>query len=197
MKQIMLLCAVLLLCQLSKAQQIETLAGRTGKPSGLGAYGTLNSKLSVIDGKLAVLTGGYGGVFLNKKILVGAGAYSLANRIRTGVDDRNWGLWYTGGLFEYVHNTDKLFHWSAGALLGGGGVSQRRNYDKGRDAVFASSGFAVAEPFINAEMNITRYIRVVAGGSWRQTFGTSSSVGITDGKLSGPAFHLGIKAGIF
>lgn len=198
MKQIMLVCAVLLLSQFAKAQHIETLTSRTGKPSSFGAYGSAQGKITAIDGKFAVMTGGYGGVFLNKKILLGAAGYSLANRIKVPQqEDRNWNVWYTGAIVEYVFNSDKLFHWSAGTLLGGGGVSQRTEYRKGRDDVHVSSGFAVAEPFINAEMNITHYLRITAGGSWRQTFGTSSGVGITDAKLSAPAFHLGIKAGLF
>lgn len=198
MKHIMLGCAVLLLSQFAKAQNIETLSNRTSKPSSLGAYGSLQGKITAIDGKFAVLTGGYGGVFLNKKILLGAAGYSLANRIKVPEQqDRNWRLWYTGAVFEYVFKSDKLFHWSAGALVGGGGVSQRTEYNKGRDEVHVSSGFTVAEPFINAELNITHYLRVVAGGSWRQTFGVGSNVGISDAKLSAPAFHLGIKAGLF
>ncbi|GEP97926.1 hypothetical protein [Chitinophaga cymbidii] len=198
MKQIMLVCAVLLLSHFAKAQHIESLSNRAGKPSTLGAYGALQGKITAVDGKFAVLTGGYGGVFLNKKILLGAAGYSLANRIDVpGQTDRQWGLWYTGGVFEYVFQSDRLIHWSAGALVGGGGVSQRTGYDKGRDEVHVRSGFAVAEPFINAELNITRYLRVIAGGSWRQTFGTGSRAGITDARLSAPAFHLGIKAGLF
>lgn len=198
MKQITLVCAVLLLSQFAKAQNIESLSSRVGKPSNLGAYGALQGKITAVDGKFAVLTGGYGGVFLNKKILLGAAGYSLANRIDVpGQTDRKWGLWYTGAVFEYVFHSDKLIHWSAGTLVGGGGVSQRTVFDKGRDQVHTSSGFAVAEPFINAELNITPYIRLAAGGSWRQAFGTGDRAGISDAKLSAPAFHLGVKAGLF
>lgn len=200
MKRLLLAVTTLLLANLAQAQQIETLSGRRGnKPSQLGAYGALQGKLSAIDGKLAVMTGGYGGVFLNKKILLGAGAYSLANKMKVnGSGDREWGFWYTGGVFEYVHNSDKLFHWSAGALIGGGGISDREDIDddKGRDRVHASNAVFVAEPFVNAELNITPYIRLIAGGTYRRVFG-AGNVGITDNKLSAPSFHLGIKAGIF
>lgn len=202
MKRLLLAVTVLFLANLAQAQQIETLAGHKGGSKKLSAYGALQGKLTTIDGKLAVITGGYGGVFLNKKILLGAGGYSLTNRVKVNsTDNREWGLWYTGGVFEYVHNSDKLFHWSAGALVGGGGVSDREdvssgNKDHDRDIVHASNAVFVAEPFVNAEMNITPYIRLIAGGTYRQILGTGN-VGISDGKLSGPSFHLGIKAGIF
>ncbi|WP_119079862.1 hypothetical protein [Chitinophaga alhagiae] len=200
MKRLLLLVTVCSIAGLAQAQQIETLSGHRSGPGKLAAYGALQGKLTAIDGKLAVITGGYGGVFLNKKILLGAGGYSLANRIRlNNTDNRELGFWYTGGVFEYVHNTDKLFHWSAGMLVGGGGISEReRSYrhDKDRDRVYTSNAVFVAEPFVNAEMNITPYIRVIAGGTYRQVLG-AGNVPITDGKLSFPSFHLGIKAGIF
>jgi hypothetical protein len=200
MKRLLLAAITLLLANFAQAQQIETLSGKGKRPSHFGAYGALQGKLSAIDGKLAVITGGYGGVFLNKKILLGAGGYSLANRIKiNNTDNRQVGFWYTGAVVEYVHNTDRLFHWSAGALIGGGGVSDReeiRGDRHDRDRVHASNGVVVAEPFVNAEMNITPYIRLIAGGTYRRVFG-AGNVGITDNKLSAPSFHLGIKAGIF
>ena len=199
MKTFTLVCALLLAAFFAQAQQMETLsAGFNRKgPKKLGAYGALLGKVSTFDDRFAVLTGGYGGVFLNKKIMLGAGAYSLANepRVDNYTDGRRWSLWYTGGVAEYVHNTDKLFHWSAGALIGGGGVSQRTGYDKGRDRVHESNAFFVVEPYINAEVNITRYLRIVAGGTWRQIMGAGST--LPDSKMSAPGFHLGVKAGVF
>jgi hypothetical protein len=203
MKTMIIACAILLGAQFAKAQQIETLSFKSKNGGGstkVGAYGTALGKLSYIDGKLAVFTGGYGGVLLNKKILLGAGAYSLANNIYVPGynDNRKYNLWYTGGVFEYVHNSDKLFHWSAGTLIGGGGISTRTGHDHDqRDDVHARSAVFVAEPFVNVEMNITSYLRLVAGGTYRGVFGAGSNVGITNEKLSAPGFHLGVKAGLF
>ncbi len=198
MKHIMLACAILLVAQFTKAQEIETLAGHSGSKAPISAYGTPLGRITAIDGKFAVMTGGYGGVLFNKKLMLGAGGYSLANRIGVeGTTDHKWGMWYTGAVAEYVHHSDKLFHWSAGALIGGGGISDRTGRDKGRDIVHNSGGFFVAEPFVNVELNITSYLRLVAGGSYRQILGTPSGMGISDAKLSAPGFHLGIKAGCF
>lgn len=204
MKTWIIACAILLGAQFAKAQQIETLSfkskGSGGSHTKVGAYGTAIGKLSYIDGKLAVLTGGYGGILLNKKFLLGAGAYNLTNNMYVPgyTDNRKYNLWYTGGVFEYVHNSDKLFHWSAGTLIGGGGISTRTGHDHDqRDDVHARSAVFVAEPFVNVEMNITSYLRLVAGGTYRGVFGAGSNVGITDAKLSAPGFHLGIKAGLF
>jgi hypothetical protein len=206
MKTFTLACTLVLTAFFAQAQQMETLSSSFKNKSGggkkLSAYGALLGKVSTFDDRFAVLTGGYGGVFLNKKIMLGAGAYSMANSLKVDNfdDGRKWNLWYTGGVVEYVHNSDKLFHWSAGALIGGGGVSQRSNHDRGRDhdrdRVYESNGFFVVEPYINAELNITSYLRIVAGGTWRQIMGAGDPA-LSDGKMSAPGFHLGVKAGVF
>lgn len=198
MKKLLTCCAMMLIAfTTTRAQDIQTLAGRTSKTKSLAAYGHGFGTISTVNGEFAVFTGAYGGVFLNKKWLLGAGAKSLANNIRLQTPDRPvLGFWYTGAVVEYVHNTDKLFHWSAGALVGGGGVSEREKYDKGRDRVYASSAVVVTEPFVQLEMNVTHYLRVVAGGSYRRVFG-AGGVNITNDKLSAPGFSLGVKAGIF
>jgi hypothetical protein len=106
-------------------------------------------------------------------------------------------MWYTGFVPEYTINSNKLFHVAVGALIGGGGVMKNERY-KGLDETenFDFSGFFVGEPQVNLEMNITSYLRLAIGGSYRFVSG-SKTTGITDEKLSGPAAHFTIKAGRF
>jgi hypothetical protein len=153
-----------------------------------------------------VLTGGYGGVLLNGKWMLGAGAYSLVNNIALpGVNANGTtdylNLWYTGLVVEYIHNSDKLIHWTAGTLIGGGGVSRRdkHRFDNNgdhNDYNYDRSGLFVAEPFANLEINIIKNLRFDIGASYRVVAGTSTT-GITDSKLSNPSVHVGLKAGIF
>lgn len=184
----------------------ETLfSSKKGKTT-IGAYGVPAAKFTPIDGKFGLLTGAYGGVLLNGKIMLGAGAYSLVNNVEmpvvnTGGYKEYVNLWYTGFVAEYIHNSDKLVHWTAGTLLGGGGVGRRekwgRDYDwEDHDNVSDASGFFVAEPFANIEVNITKFLRLDIGASYRYIAG-SNTIGITDSKLSGPSVHVGLKAGKF
>lgn len=205
MKTILLASIAICLAQFALAQdRIESLSsGRSAKggPAHFGAYGAVRGQLSSFNGDLAVYTGGYGGVFLNKKFLLGAGHYNLTNNIRpAGFSNRKWELWYTGFVFEYVHNSDKLFHWSVGTLVGGGRLSEREYTDLGNDKerkfTHSRSRAFVAEPFINAELNVTPWLRVVAGGAYRQVFGLEN-VALSNQKVSAPSFHLGVKAGLF
>jgi len=185
----------------------ETLfSSKSGKKTTIGAYGTAAAKFTPIDGKFGLLTGGYGGVLLNGKVMLGAGAYSLVNNVdmptvNTNGQKEYLNLWYTGLVFEYIHNSDKLIHWTAGTLIGGGAAGRRnKNWWDGdefdHDHTYDNHGFFVAEPYANVELNITKFLRLDVGASYRYVAG-SNTTGITDGKLGGPSINVGIKAGKF
>lgn len=193
----------MLLAQLSFAQdsKIESLAGGKGKIR-VGGFGAPTIKFTTFDDQLGILMGGYAGVMLNSKLMLGAGAYALVNNIeaaRTNAADPTlyWNMWYTGFVPEYTIKSNKLFHTAVSALIGGGGVMKNERYKGFEDSENLDySGFFVAEPQVNFEMNITSYLRIAVGGSYRFVSG-SSTQGITDDKLSGPAAHFSIKAGRF
>ncbi len=199
--KLFLAAAALLLAHSGFAQQqIESLHNN-GRVR-VGGFGAPTIKFTTFDDKMGVLLGGYAGVMLNSKLMLGAGAYALVNNIeapRTNTSDPAlyWNMWYTGFVPEYTFKSNKLFHTAVGALIGGGGVMKNERY-KGYDQNTTQdySGFFVAEPHVNFEMNITSYLRIGIGGSYRFVTG-SSSQGITDQKLSGPAAHFTIKAGKF
>lgn len=185
----------------------ETLfSSKNGKKTTIGAYGAPAAKFTPIDGKFGLLTGGYGGVLLNGKVMLGAGAYSLVNNVdmptvNTNGQKEYLNLWYTGLVFEYIHNSDKLIHWTAGTLIGGGAAGRRnKNWWDGdefdKDHTYDNHGFFVAEPYANVELNITKYLRLDVGASYRYVAG-SNTTGITDGKLGGPSINVGLKAGKF
>ena len=177
------------------------------RPSHLGVYLAPAAKFTPIDGKFGVLTGAYGGVLINKKLMLGAGGWSLVNnidmpRLNTNDIKQYINLWYTGFVAEYIFNPDKVVHFSAGGLIGGGGVSRRDRFrfasddDPERDYNYDASGFFVAEPFVNIEINLISNLRLNIGGSYRYVAGTNT-LGITDSQLNNYAVHVGFKAGIF
>lgn len=208
MKKVLLALLVMITVQQAWAQttQTETLFSAKGnKKTKVGAYGVPAAKFTSIDGNFGVLTGAYGGVLLNNKIMLGAGAYSLVNNIAFKDLNANGqkeylNLWYTGLVAEYMHNSNKLIHWTVGTLIGGGGVSRREKHhdfnDNDHDYTRDGSGFFVAEPFANLEVNLIKNLRLDVGASYRFISGTSTT-GITDSKLSNPAVHVGLKAGVF
>jgi len=212
MKKIVLALLVLITAQQAWAQhaQMESLFGNKGnqkKKVTVGGYGTAIGKLTPINGKLGVLTGLQGGVLLNNRLMLGAGGYGLVNSIKApklnvpDEKDQYIRLWYTGLMAEYTFNPTKLVHFTAGALVGGGGVGRDERHhgwhnDDDHHGWYGGSGFFVAEPFAGVEVNITSYLRLDVGGSYRFIQG-SNTPGLSDSDLSGGAFHVGIKAGKF
>lgn len=200
-----LLAATLLLAQYSFAQDsgIESLAGRGKGKIRVGGFGAPTVKFTTFNKELGLLLGGYAGVMLNSQLMLGAGAYGLVNNIeapRANPADPTlyWNMWYTGFVPEYTIRGNKLFHVAVGALIGGGGVMKNERYHHGWDDNDPQdySSFFVGEPHVNFEMNITSYLRLAVGGSYRFVQG-SGTPGITDDRLSGPAAHFTIKAGRF
>ena len=192
-----------------KTESIESLAGnRKGNNKiRVGGFGAPTIKYTTFDKKSALMLGGYAGVMLNSKLMLGAGAYGLVNEIeapRPNATDPTlyWSMWYTGFVPEYTIQSNKLVHLAVGALIGGGGVfkSERwknnHDWDRDRDSYVDNSGFFVAEPHVNVELNVTSFLRLGIGGSYRFVKG-SNTPGITDERLSGPAAHFTIKAGRF
>lgn len=216
MKRIIVALLVLITAQQAWAQhaEMQTLfspkKNDTKKRITVGGYGTAVGKLTSLNGELGVLSGVEGGVLLNHKLMLGAAGYGLTNNISaphpTNPSERKEYLqfWYTGLMAEYTHNSDKLVHWSVGGLLGGGGVGRREgrwrdiwnDNDHNGNGWYDGSGFFVAEPFAGVEVNVTHWLRINAGGSYRFIAG-SDTPGIKDSDLSGPSFKFGIKAGKF
>jgi hypothetical protein len=208
MRKALMALLILITVQQARAQhaQTETLFHSGSGKTKIAAYGAPAAKFTSIDGKFGLLTGGYGGVLFNSKIMLGLGAYSIVNNIEMPGLNANGNkdylnLWYTGFVAEYIHHSDKLIHWTAGTLIGGGGVSRRDRYhfnddDNNHNHSYNASGMFVAEPFANLELNIMKYLRLDIGASYRLVMGTATT-GISDSKLSNPAIHVGLKAGVF
>ncbi len=199
-KRLLLALAVLCTVPALAQEKIESLA-KGGKVR-VGGFGAPTIKFTSFDDELGVLLGGYAGVMLNSKLMLGAGAYALVNNIeapRANPTDATmyWNMWYTGFVPEYTIKGNKLVHLAVGALVGGGGVFMNERFKNWEDyESIGYSSFFVGEPHLNLEMNITSYLRLGIGGSYRFVRG-SGTEGITDEKLSGPSAHFTIKAGRF
>lgn len=202
---ILAIVMIVLLAGTAEAQDgnIESLAGGGKSRIRVGGFGAPTIKYTTFYDQSAILLGGYAGVMLNSKIMLGAGGYALVNNIEApenspGYPTQYWNMWYTGFVPEYTIKSDKLFHAAVGLLIGGGGVFKSERYhgvsDENTD--WDHSGFFVGEPHVSFEMNITKYLRIGVGGSYRYVQGSNTS-GITDSQLSGPAAHFTLKAGRF
>ncbi|MFC2125834.1 hypothetical protein ACFLU5_13585 [Bacteroidota bacterium] len=183
------------------SDQPQTLTGDIHTNSG---YGGPVIKYTMINDEGALLVGGYGGWFINDAIMLGIGGYGLTSDIPVADQDRTdtttamtYDLGYGGLMLEFTVKSKKLIHISFGSLIGGGGIVQisKNSYDVNETSL-DGGGYFVTEPFLNLELNITRFFRISAGGGYRFTVGTYSQ-GITAEDLNTFSGNLAFKFGWF
>lgn len=184
------------------AQRDETLLGRRGVS--VGGFGAPVLKFSRLAGSDAVLSGGRGGVILNRRFVVGGGGYAVASEnIRTDFRFEDGTrpslqLEYGGLELEVITRPARLVHATVSLLLGGGSASYTSRSDRGATVstrTLASNVF-VAEPGVHAELNVTRWFRPGMGFGYRHVNG-SDLPGVNDAGLSGAVGTLTFKFGRF
>jgi len=173
-----------------------------------GGFGGPVVKYVYVHGEPGVLIGGRGGWIINHSVVIGGGAYGLANDIKADVPpfvDESGNIYNTfinfgyGGLeLEYIMQSDQLLHFSVSTLIGGGEVGYRYKlpgadgdgWDSNKDAFF------IFEPSLNTELNVVSFMRVGLGVSYRFI----SGVNLDDPQnkdLAGPSGILTFKFGNF
>ncbi len=170
--------------QTTHAQQ-QTLIGGDSKISG---YGALDIKGGMLAGENTVFIGGKGALLINNTIAIGLGGYGSVNRNlapysstmtfpQTSSSNLYLDMGYGGLILEYINNSDDLLHFNANVLFGAGGASHSEtkfmsnNWDYLEDFTHPSTLFWVVEPSANLELNVTSFMKIGAGVSYRVVTG--------------------------
>ena len=154
----------------------------------------------------------YGGVFINKKFMIGLSGGGTTNFIpvplQYSMDPlRRMSYQYgqAGLVTEYVMSSNKTLHVAFSLFAGSGFTMQydrpewtqeshdyeSYDYYGGREDCFF-----VAEPGVQLEINVFKWMRFSPGVSYRASFG-SSAVGLTDSDLSKVSYNATFKFGKF
>jgi hypothetical protein len=172
-------------------------------------------KFARIDGHDAAIVGGYAGWVHDRALLVGGGAYWLANG-RDGAE-----MTYGGLVVEWLARTDRRIGFGARALIGGGeatisiasGKVFPPNPVAAQEAIrFGTKGhggsgnmvpgiypaevqwtdtFFIAEPQVNALLNVTGWCRINVGVGYRLVGGAS----LLDDRLRGVSGTVAVQFG--
>jgi hypothetical protein len=161
-------CFILLfsiLCTTSLMAQEETLIGEVFHS---GGYGGPVWKVGMINGKTGMFTGGRGGWIINHKFVFGGGGYSLVSDIETDMLSENGNNLFLdlefGGLeLEYIHNSDKLVHWTIHTMLGRGKATLLEHDPK---SVETKDSFYMVIPSFDVDFNINSWFRFGVGASY-------------------------------
>jgi hypothetical protein len=203
--QLLTTTLLLLASTLASAQEIKTIFNEGQKPTG---YGALVNKFTMIRGQYANLVGGYGGLYLNHRFLLGFGGMATTNNLPVPIQfsaDPSLSLSYEfcqfGLVTEYVLASDKAFHVAFNMFAGPGLTVQYqrygyRDFNNTRQGVRDENWFMVAEPGVQLEVNLFKWMRFSPGVSYRAAFG-SNAAGMTDADLSNINYNATLKFGRF
>lgn len=173
-----------------------------------------DARFTEVNDQFATLAGVYGGWLTDRTLLVGAGAYWLANR------ENDFKMQYVGGLARWTVAGHRRLGVSAGALVGFGSATLSRTYGDlfggrvgvpdagpvrpmghnrfgGALALTADTrlrvddDFFIAEPQVNALWNITPWMRLDAGVGYR-LIGASD---LLEDELRGVSGSVGLQFG--
>jgi hypothetical protein len=175
----------------------------------ISGYGVISNKFTSIDGNYMNLSEIYGGVYLNRRVMIGVGGAASTNNLPvpdqfSSVEGRKLSYQYVQfGLYtEYVIGSNKAIHPVVHLFAGPGLTVQYDRHDwddfdemdehENRD----ENWFMVAEPGVQIEINVFRWMRFSPGVSYRMAFGNDAS-GLSDSKLSGMSFNASLKFGRF
>jgi hypothetical protein len=196
-------CSFLLWPVSAEAQRDETLVGRR-RGTQFGGFGGPVIKVTRVAGEDAVISGGRGGLIINRQLVIGGGGYALSSEnIRTGFefgngDEGRLELEYGGLELEYISRPSRVAHVTLYALIGGGttSYSAERTVGNGTSTQRLSSDVLVFEPAVNLELNVTSWFRTGLGLGYRLVDG-SELPRAADSELSGGVGTITFKFGSF
>lgn len=169
-------------------------------------YGGIYTSYSRIGEANSCLVGGRGGLIINDSFVLGIGGTGMTHptdrekisgKDYSGFENRV-GFGYGGVLVEYYFNPKDLVVFSAGTLIGAGGLSfyNSSTGDEDQENNHNGDSFFAAEPEINVFINITRFCRIGVGASYRFVSGISSDE-FTDKDFRGPSATVMAQFGWF
>lgn len=170
-----------------------------------GGYAALTNKFTSIRGDYTNLAGLYGGWYVNHRLMIGIGAAASTTNLRVPRqfstepnEDRTWQYGQFGMVTEYIMNSDKPVH-LAFHMFGGAGFTlqyERDDWDHNDNHTSDQNWFVVAEPGVQLEINLFKWMRLSPGISYRATFG-SDGRGLDDSDLRGVSYNATVKFGRF
>jgi hypothetical protein len=207
MKKLLVIIFLLVICSYAFPQEETLLEG--GIES--GGFGGPVVKFTQIKNEFGVLVGGYGGWLINHTVMLGGGGYGLVNKIRASDEAQefyrsftgrpiNIEMGYGGVVLEYINSSNSLVHFAFNALIGAGGVSYKERDDNDWEWNDNNNGptdaFFIVEPELKAELNITGFLRINVGGSYRFVSGINIT-GLKNSDIAGPSANITFKFGKF
>lgn len=172
-----------------------------------GGYGALTNKFTRIRGEYANMSGLYGGWFINHQLLIGVGASAVTSNLPVPLQystdplrNKSYEYGQVGLVTEYVVGSSKPVHFVFQLFSGAGFTLQyeRHNWHNNNidNSISDENWFFVAEPGVQLEVNLFKWMRFSPGVSYRASFG-SDAAGLKDRDIRDISYSATLKFGKF
>ncbi len=163
-----------------------------------GGYGGPVWKIGWVNGHLGLFSGGRGGWIINHTFVLGGGGYSQLLDVKTDQFSTEGkplylNVGYGGFEMEYIHESDKLIHWTVHAMIGSGYAKLKEHNPN--EAV-KTDNIYMFEPSFNVDVNVSQWFRIGLGLSYRLAMDVDLP-GITSSDVGGPSGLVILKFGSF
>lgn len=160
-----------------------------------GAYGGGTAELNFVNGKPALAVGGYGGMLLGKKWMLGIGGNNLFFSSKSNGKSMDQQFNYYGLYSEYYVVKSDNINLFLGALSGLGWLENEGASTK--DRMRKDGNFTwVAQPRLGTQVKITSFMRATAYAGYRFT-GDTKSTHYSEKNLNGISLGAGLIFGKF
>lgn len=187
---------------ISNPEQIKSLFSKENEIKGFGGF-----DLTVTDlyKERSLLLGGYGGAIINKHVMFGLAGYGLAtenqfSHERASATYFNLEGGYGGLYLGAIIAPNEVVHLTVPVIFGAGAIHIiDKNYfpfSYDKEYVLESTAFFVVKPGLQVEVNITSFLRVGLGASYRLVKG-SDLLEISDEQLTDWGATFSVRMGRF
>jgi len=189
----------------SEVKQNKKVVFTPGKIDHGGYLGVYN-QATMMNGNLCNLVGGKVAWIVNHSFSLGAGGYGLTypterteftGKKYNGLDTTT-AFGFGGVLFEYFIWPDRIVTIAPGIIIGGGGIEYYNpaEVDEEKDDEKLTDSFLTVMPELNIYLNITEYVRIGAGVSYRFVNGIEQDT-FSDNDIRGFSISISAAAGFF
>lgn len=161
-----------------------------------GGYAAPELKLSTLAGDGVLLAGAQAGWILGRVVTLGGGGYTTITNVNAPRSlqsvngDARLGLGYGGFRMGMIFADQRRIHATAGILVGGGNA-----WTDSPSLTFRRvDGILVLEPDVEAELNVTKHVRVALGGGYR-FLGNLQEPGFLPQRFGGPGGMVSVRLG--
>ncbi|MDA0193801.1 MAG: hypothetical protein O2887_01270 [Bacteroidetes bacterium] len=179
--------------------EVKTLISKYNEVKGFGA---VDFKITDVASTRALVAGAYGGVIINKQVILGLGGYGVTTNVDIPniSEDASLDGGYAGVILGFIIAPREVVHLTIPILIGAGSFHETDRqldiYNLPRKIYLQSSSFAVVEPGLQIEINISKTVRLGLGGSYRYIQGAHLGE-VTDSNLSNFTGNFTVKIGRF